>query len=470
MGEIDKLLHVAPGSDTTAIQELAAAPLTALATMSANDNKVLNQYGAVHVMLTNVTNPASPVRVLADSLQCLSQLVRSDGSARTHFVGMNGLEIVFECRASPHHVVRKRALQVVESLLLQSRSDRDSLDRYTDHILSGICSFLTIQPREVAESAGKLLMRLCRMASATGQMFESFRVEKSLPFRVDSRNPGERYFNGIRFLFSMLQDSTVASGVLSNVPSVAAVSALQIARSQASLGKESRASSADLWRRSTSAGNLKPKPPRGMSAGSLSARSYSYSSSSTSMAGGRSVLYHSMKYDSNDYSCVGSVGYYTLEALWAMFSSAEHSNKVADGLLREGLLEMLANIFTHRHGLLVQEEDRLLLKTWCRAIERASSAGDGVLPPALLAHAHRKLEDQSIVEPFQWLTSTQIKDLTRSCKYMKLSAGTVLGVQGGDADAALLVLSGEVRMERHVETSNRTSELGTLKAGQMYGV
>jgi len=51
VGEVGKLLHVAPGSDTTAIQELAAAPLTALATMSVSDNKVLNQYGAVQVML-----------------------------------------------------------------------------------------------------------------------------------------------------------------------------------------------------------------------------------------------------------------------------------------------------------------------------------------------------------------------------------------------------------------------------------
>jgi hypothetical protein len=167
---------------------------------------------------------------------------------------------------------------------------------------------------------------------------------------------------------------------------VAAASALEIARSQTSLDRVSSASScADLWRRSTSAGNLTPKPPRGMSAGSLSARSRT---SFGSMHGGRSVLYKSMKYDSNDYSCVGSVGFYTLEAFWAMFSSAENSHKVSDGLLREGFLEMLAQIFTRRHGLLVQEEDRLLLKTLCRAIERASSAGDGVLPPSLYAQAH----------------------------------------------------------------------------------
>ena len=242
----------------------------------------------------------------------------------------------------------------------------------------------------------------------------SFRVDKSLPFRVDSRPPSQRYFNGIQFLFRILKDSTVASGthvhqyslslllntiytraltfenllqgVLSNVASVAAASALEIARSQPSLGRDSPASSsADLWRRSTSAGNLRPKPPRGMSAGSLSSRSHT---SSGSTHGGRSALYQSLKYDSNDYSCVGSVGFYTLEAFWAMFSSAECSHKVADSLLCEGLLEMLAQIFTHRHGLLVQEEDRLLLKTLCRAIERASSAGDGVLPPSLYAQAH----------------------------------------------------------------------------------
>ena len=121
-----------------------------------------------------VTNAASPVRVQADALECLSQLVRSDVNARSQFVEINGLEIVFECRDSPHHVVRKRGLEVIENLLLQNRSDcRDNLDRFSDEILSGICTFLTISPREVAEGAGRLLMRLSRMATASGDMFQS---------------------------------------------------------------------------------------------------------------------------------------------------------------------------------------------------------------------------------------------------------------------------------------------------------
>ena len=121
-----------------------------------------------------MTNPASPVRVQADALECLSQLVRSDVNARSQFVEINGLEIVFECSDSPHHIVRKRGLQVIEHLLLQNHSDcRDNLDRFSDEILSGICTFLTISPREVAEGAGRLLMRLSRMATASGDMFQS---------------------------------------------------------------------------------------------------------------------------------------------------------------------------------------------------------------------------------------------------------------------------------------------------------
>ena len=62
-----------------------------------------------------------------------------------------------------------------------------------------------------------------------------------------------------------------------------------------------------------------------------------------------------------------------------------------------------------------------------------------------------------------------MQDLTKSGKYLKLGAGAILSKQGQDVHSALLVLKGEVRMERRVETCNRTSELGALKAGQLYG-
>ena len=146
-----------------AIQEMAPAPLTALATMSAKDNKVLNQYGTVGVMLDMVLNPSSPSRVQADALQCVAQLVKTDVMARKQLVDVNGIDILFESRSSPYEIVRKRGLEVMEALLL--RSDRDVLDRFSDHILVGICKYLTVKPREVAQSAGRLLMRLSRLAT-----------------------------------------------------------------------------------------------------------------------------------------------------------------------------------------------------------------------------------------------------------------------------------------------------------------
>ena len=73
------------------------------------------------------------------------------------------------------------------------------------------------------------------------------------------------------------------------------------------------------------------------------------------------------------------------------------------------------------------------------------------------------------MQPFLWLTPPEMQDLTKSGKYLKLGAGAILSEQGQDVHSALLVLKGEVRMERRVETCNKTSELGTLKAGQMYG-
>jgi hypothetical protein len=54
----------------------------------------------------------------------------------------------------------------------------------------------------------------------------------------------------------------------------------------------------------------------------------------------KSVLYTSQRYDSNDYSTVGSVGYSALEALWAPLTSAENSKAAIEGLLRDGFLEV----------------------------------------------------------------------------------------------------------------------------------
>ena len=39
----------------------------------------------------------------------------------------------------------------------------------------------------------------------------------------------------------------------------------------------------------------------------------------------RALLYKSPKYDSHDYSTVGSVGYSALESLWAPLASNDHS-------------------------------------------------------------------------------------------------------------------------------------------------
>ena len=75
VSQFERLLHVAPCSSTESIQYMAAGPLTALATMSAKDNRVLNQYGAVEVMLDMVLNLDSPMRVRADALEwCVCSL------------------------------------------------------------------------------------------------------------------------------------------------------------------------------------------------------------------------------------------------------------------------------------------------------------------------------------------------------------------------------------------------------------
>jgi len=391
-------------------------------------------------------------------------------------VEMGGLAVVFDCRKSAHHIVRKRSLQVIEALVLPSRpasstSDhKDGIDRYSDEMLRGICGYLCIQPRDVAESAGCLLMRLSRMAAGTGDMWEALRRDPSEPFRIDSRHPDHRYYNGLRLLFLILKDSTVASGVLSNVPAVSAAAAQELASSRF-FGNESSAS-ADMWRRSTSAGNFQPKPPRSVSA-SYSGNIVGNISSLGSMgstSGGRTVLYKSLKYDSHDYSTVGSVGFSALEALWAPLASAEHSKSAVDGLLREGFLETLASIFEHRQGLMVAEEDRLLLKTLTRTIVGSSSSAEGLLPPDIFGQALSLLQDQSRVEPFCWLDAAQMIELTRSCKYLRLEPATVLTKQGETANSGFLVISGALEMQHHVDTSNTTSELGRLEKGHLFGM
>ena len=470
VGQFGKLLHVAPLSASVEVQELAAPAVTALA-MSANDGKVLNQFGAVGVMLGMLDNPASPKRVVAEALQCLKQLVKTDAQARSNLIAAGGLKLLFNCRHSSHVVVRKNGIATIETLLLQyahttSDSRKPVLDCYSDDVLANLCEYLSVQPREVGESAGKLLVGLSRTATARGNLWESLRPTE-MPFRIDARGLGHRRYNGIRQILRLLQHSTVASGVLSNISNVAAASAMELAQSR-SFGTESKASTADLWRRSTSAGNLQPKhtsQSRILSAsrsGSLSARSFASTQ--------RSVLYHSQRYDSNDYSTVGSVGYCALEAMWAPLTSAEHAKVAIEGLLRDGFLEVIANIVSNRRGLLVQEEDRLLLKTLARTIVGTAGAAEGVLPPAMHETVLNLFHEKRHHEPFVWLTSAQMKELVKSCRYVQLEAGAVVAKQGHSEGSLLLVLSGALRMQRHVSTSNATSELGQLEAGGMFGL
>ena len=107
----------------------------------------------------------------------------------------------------------------------------------------------------------------------------------------------ERYINGIRQLFRVLQDSTVASGVAS---AAAAPSGSVCYSSTASLGHTPSASRHDLRQegggRGGRAGGVFGKD------GSLTSRSHLFTSRSHVSTGssscmGKSVLYKSLKYD-----------------------------------------------------------------------------------------------------------------------------------------------------------------------------
>ncbi len=71
---------------------------------------------------------------------------------------------------SPHHLIRKRGLEVIEALQLHQKErafaktpgngSEFMFNRCSDAMLCGICGYFTTQPRELAAAAGKLRMLL----------------------------------------------------------------------------------------------------------------------------------------------------------------------------------------------------------------------------------------------------------------------------------------------------------------------
>ena len=141
-----------------------------------------------------------------------------------------------------------------------------------------------------------------------------------------------------------------------------------------------------------------------------------------------------------------------------------------DGLVREGLLHTIAEIFADRHGLQVQDEDRLLLRTIARSISGTAPAADGVVPPAQQLRLLHIIESKHELEPFNWLTHDQMRQLVRTAKHVKYEPGRVVTKQGDDDESALIVLSGSLSMHRHVDASNASSDLGRLEEGHMFGM
>ena len=141
-----------------------------------------------------------------------------------------------------------------------------------------------------------------------------------------------------------------------------------------------------------------------------------------------------------------------------------------DGLVREGLLHTIAEIFANRHGLQVQDEDRLLLRTIARSISGTAPAADGVVPPAQQLRLLHIIESKHELEPFNWLTHDQMRQLVRTAKHVKYEPGRVVTKQGDDDESALIVLSGSLSMHRHVDASNASSDLGRLEEGHMFGM
>ena len=101
----------------------------------------------------------------------MKQLVRSDPKARADLIEADGVRLLFRCRHSPHVNVRKSGIKTIEMLLLQcaqmapdSKDPTHVLDCYSDEVLCNISAYLLVQPREVGESAGRLLVqvRTCR--------------------------------------------------------------------------------------------------------------------------------------------------------------------------------------------------------------------------------------------------------------------------------------------------------------------
>ena len=113
MHQFAKILHVAATSPSKALKAMAPAPLQALATMSYQDGKVLNHYGAMRVMLDLITNAEAPVGVQADAFECVAKLVQTDARARVELLELGGLDLLIDASKHWHQLIRKHGLQVL---------------------------------------------------------------------------------------------------------------------------------------------------------------------------------------------------------------------------------------------------------------------------------------------------------------------------------------------------------------------
>jgi hypothetical protein len=172
-------------------------------------------------------------------------------------------------------------------------------------------------------------------------------------------------------------------------------------------------------------------------------------------------------------SSVGQMKLQLLEAFWTMISPANHHHAVCvEGLLRQGLYDVILFWFQSRLGRTVDEEDLLALKIFRRLLTTIQELSAKSLTPRQIETTvgilKRNKESFQTV-PFNYFESEAMKMLASLSKVLVFEPAQMVVKQGSSEPCSYIVLSGRLQMAYVSVRHKKLRSLFTLRAGDLFG-
>jgi hypothetical protein len=162
-----------------------------------------------------------------------------------------------------------------------------------------------------------------------------------------------------------------------------------------------------------------------------------------------------------------------LEAFWTMISPANRHHAVCvEGLLRQGLYDVLLFWFQSRLGRTVDEEDLLALKIFRRLLMTIQELSAKSLTPRqieITVGILTRNKKSFHTVPFKYLEPEAMKMLTSLSKVLVFEPAQMVVKQGSSEPCSYIVLSGRLQMTYVSVRHHKIRSLFTLRAGDLFG-